>query len=384
MKKIVTIIGARPQIIKSAAISRAIKNKYSDQLKEIVVHTGQHYDENMSDVFFGEMGIPQPQYNLGVGSGSHAKQTAEMLVGIEEFLLKEEPNVILVYGDTNSTLAGATAASKLNIPIVHVEAGLRSFNKSMPEEINRIVCDHLSTLLFSPTKTGYDNLFREGFSEESKAPFHPDNPKIYHCGDIMYDNSLFFSTIADEKASVLKDHNLKPEEFFLCTIHRGNNTDNPKRLTAIFKALLEITKQHPSKEIVLPLHPRTLGCLSKNLSSSLYNTIQNESRIKIIKPVSFLNIIALEKNCSMVITDSGGLQKEAFFFQKTCVILRPETEWKEIVENGNARIVDADFNLILDAVNYYSSHPVLDYPSFYGDGKAAEFICGEICGNLIN
>lgn len=380
MKKIVTIIGARPQIIKSAAISRAVKNKYVDQLEEIVVHTGQHYDENMSDVFFEEMGIPQPHYNLGVGSGSHAKQTAEMLVGIETILLKEEPNAILVYGDTNSTLAGATAASKLNIPIVHVEAGLRSFNKSMPEEVNRIVCDHLSTLLFSPTKTGYDNLVKEGFLENTKAPFHPDNPKIYHCGDIMYDNSLYFSTIAEEKATVLKDHDLTSGEFFLCTIHRGSNTDNPEKLTAIFKAFLEITKQYPTKEIVLPLHPRTLNCIAKNLSTSLQEALKQEKRIKIIEPVSFFNIIALEKNCAMVITDSGGLQKEAFFFKKPCIILRPETEWKEIVDNGNARIVDADFDKILAAVTYYSSTPNLDYPTFYGDGTAAEFICGEIVG----
>ena len=380
MKKIVTIIGARPQIIKSAAISRAIQNEYADQLEEIVVHTGQHYDENMSDVFFGEMGIPAPNYNLGVGSGSHAKQTAEMLIGIEEILLTEKPNALLVYGDTNSTLAGATAASKLNIPIVHVEAGLRSYNKSMPEEVNRIVCDHLSTLLFSPTKTGYDNLIKEGFAPKNVAPFHPDNPKIYHCGDIMYDNSLYFSTIADKKATVLADHQLEKGNFFLCTIHRGNNTDNPERLTSIFEALMEITQKHPTKEVVLPLHPRTLGCLSKNLTPELLQKVEAESRIKIIPPVSFLNIIALEKNCELVITDSGGLQKEAFFFQKPCVILRPETEWVEIVENGNARIVDANKDKILSAVDYYLTHKELDYPQFYGDGAAAEFIVGEVLG----
>ena len=379
-KKIVTIIGARPQIIKSAAISRAIRNEYNEQLEEIVVHTGQHYDENMSEVFFGEMGIPQPNYNLGVGSGTHGRQTADMLVGIEDILLKEQPSALLVYGDTNSTLAGATAASKLSIPIVHVEAGLRSYNKSMPEEVNRIVCDHLSTLLFSPTKTGYDNLIKEGFTPKNSAPFSPDNPKIYHCGDIMYDNSLYFSTIADEKATVLADHHLEKGNFFLCTIHRGNNTDHPERLTAIFEALLEITDKHISKEIVLPLHPRTLGCLSKNLPPELLKKVEDEPRIKIIPPVSFLNIIALEKKCELVITDSGGLQKEAFFFQKPCVILRPETEWVEIVENGNARIVDANREKIIEAVDYYLASPQLDYPPFYGDGAAAEFIVGEVVG----
>lgn len=346
------------------------------------MHTGQHYDENMSEVFFDELGIPKPQYNLGVGSGSHGKQTAQMLIGIEEILEKEQPHALLVYGDTNSTLAGATAAAKMNIPVIHIEAGLRSFNKAMPEEINRVVCDHLSTLLFSPTRSGYDNLIKEGFNPENKAPFHPDNPKVYHCGDIMYDNSLYFSQLAEEKNTVLAELGLKERPFFLCTIHRGSNTDSPENLNAIFEAFLEVMKNNEDKVLILPLHPRTKNCMEKFLSNENRSAIDNNDRIKIIPPVSFLNIIALEKNCEMVITDSGGLQKEAFFFRKPCVILRPETEWVEIVENGNAKIVNADRAKIIDAINYFSTVKDLSYPQFYGDGRAAEFICKEIVENL--
>ena len=227
MIKIVTIIGARPQIIKAAALSRAIKNKFSNEIEEIIVHTGQHYDQNMSQVFFDELGIPAPNYNLGVGSGKHGEQTAKMIEGIEEILLKENPDYLVVYGDTNSTLAGAIAASKIHIPIVHIEAGLRSFNKSMPEEINRICCDHCSTMLFSPTETGYKNLINEGFNPENKKPFTIDNPGIYHCGDVMYDNSLYFGSKANSQQPTANS------QYILCTIPRNNNTDEPERLSAI-------------------------------------------------------------------------------------------------------------------------------------------------------
>ena len=213
--KIITIIGARPQIIKSAALSRAIRNKFSYQLKEVVVHTGQHYDDNMSNVFFNELEISKPNYNLNVGSGSHGKQTGMMIEGIEEILLIEKPNCVVVYGDTNSTLAGALAASKINIPVIHIEAGLRSYNKSMPEEINRIMCDHVSTLLFSPTKTGFNNLVKEGFKENSEPPYSINNPKIIHCGDVMFDNSLYFSSIAEETTAILKENNLEEEKYIL-------------------------------------------------------------------------------------------------------------------------------------------------------------------------
>ena len=382
MKKIITIIGARPQIIKSAALSRAVREKFSDKITELVVHTGQHYDQNMSAVFFEEMGIPKPSFNLGVGSGSHGRQTADMLVAIEQILISEKPDALVVYGDTNSTLAGATAAAKLHIPIVHIEAGLRSYNKKMPEEVNRVVCDHLSTLLFSPTKSGLDNLKKEGFSDTTTAPFTADNPKIYHCGDVMFDNSHYFATLADEKSTALADNKLTSGNFILSTIHRNNNTDEPDRLGAIFSAFLTVLELYPEKEIVLPLHPRTKNCMN-DLPDELQKSIKNQTRLKIIDPVSFFNIIALEKHCDMVVTDSGGLQKEAFFFEKPCVILRPETEWVEIVENGNALIADADYDKILSGIKeLYNRKNTLTYPPLYGDGKSAEFICSEIIEHL--
>ncbi len=378
MKKIVTIIGARPQIIKASALSRAISKNYSNSLTEIIVHTGQHYDHNMSAIFFDELGIPKPHYNLNVGSSSHGKQTAVMIEGLEEILIKEQPHAMVVYGDTNSTLAGAIAASKLNIPVVHIEAGLRSFNKTMPEEINRIMCDHVSTLLFSPTKAGFDNLVNEGFNPNNNAPYSFDNPNIVHSGDVMYDNSLYFSTLSDQKTTLLEDLNLTKDSFILCTIHRNHNTDDSKRLTAIFKALHHITKQH-NTTIILPLHPRTKKLMRSNIDKEVLENIKENTNIQIIEPVSFLEMIALEKNANLIITDSGGVQKEAYFFKKPCVILRPETEWVELVDNGTAIIVDADYDKIIDGTNMFlNTTSTLTFPSLFGDGKTAEYICEEI------
>ena len=381
MIKIVTIIGARPQIIKAAALSRAIKNNFSSQITEIIVHTGQHYDDNMSQVFFDELEIPLPNYNLNVGSGNHGKQTATMILAIEDVLLIEKPNAIVLYGDTNSTLAGAMAASKIHIPVIHIEAGLRSFNKSMPEEINRIMCDHVSTLLFSPTKTGFNNLIQEGFLSQTKAPYSIDNPKIYHCGDVMYDNSLFFSKISDVKTSIINDLKLKNNGFILATIHRNNNTDEPIRLNALFKSLNDISINH-QLQIVLPLHPRTSNLLDRNLSKDLAEAIRLNSNFKIISPVSFLEMLALEKNCCLVMTDSGGVQKEAFYFEKPCVILRPETEWIELLENGAALIADADENKIKFSFEQLIAKKDLSFPKLYGDGNAAVFICSEIINQI--
>src|ERR1051325_1755685 len=381
MIKIMTVIGARPQIIKAAALSRAIKNKFSSAIKEVIVHTGQHYDENMSQVFFDELGIPSPDHNLNTGSGAHGKQTAAMIVGIEELLLKEKPQCIVLYGDTNSTLAGAIAAAKIHVPVVHIEAGLRSFNKSMPEEVNRIACDHVSTLLFSPTRTGYANLLREGFKEKNDPPYTIDNPKIYHCGDVMYDNSLYFSTIAEDKTGIIKKLSLEEGQFILATIHRNNNTDDPTRLSALFKAMNSISVRDKTR-IVLPLHPRTAKLLQQNLPAQLYDEVKKNPLFSFLPPASFLEMIALEKNCKLVMTDSGGVQKEAFFFQKPCIILRPETEWPELVECGTAIITDADEKKILDAYNELSQRKGMNYAPVFGDGKAAEFICGEIMKNF--
>lgn len=377
--KIVTVIGARPQIIKAAAISRAIKQHFCEEMQEIIVHTGQHYDNNMSQVFFDELGVPQPDYNLGVGSASHGVQTARMIEGVEDILLKEKPDCLVLYGDTNSTLAGAIAASKIHVPIVHVEAGLRSFNKSMPEEINRICCDHCSTLLFSPTATGFKNLINEGFNPDNKKKYTIDNPGIYHCGDIMYDNSKYFATIADSKSQILERENLKGADYVLCTIHRDNNTDQPKRLNSIFKALLAIADK---TAVVLPLHPRTAKLLEHNLQKDVFEKVSSNKNIRLLPPASFLDMIVLERHAKMVVTDSGGVQKEAFFFQKPCLILRSETEWKEIVECGAAVITDANEQQIVKAYGDFTDNPPHNYPEFFGNGYAAEFICKEMLENF--
>jgi UDP-GlcNAc3NAcA epimerase len=381
--KLVTIIGARPQIIKAAALSRAIKNHFSDRIQEVIVHTGQHYDDNMSQVFFDELQIPRPDYNLHVGSASHGVQTARMTEGIEALLIKEQPDFIVLYGDTNSTLAGAVAAAKIHVPIVHIEAGLRSFNKSMPEEINRIVCDHCSTLLFTPTKAGLENLKREGFSIDeggvstgsTTAVPTIDNPKVYHCGDIMYDNSLHFADIAEEKTDILQRMELVGKPFILATIHRDSNTDHPERLGAIFDALIELSKEN---QIVLPLHPRTAKLLKTNLSNEKQALVFSSANIKLIPPVSFLEMIALERHAQLVMTDSGGVQKEAYFFKKPGIILRPETEWVEIVQTGNAILADADESRIMEAWQHFKNNPPTVFPEIFGDGHAAEFMLDKI------
>lgn len=381
MKKIITVIGARPQIIKAAAISRAIKNDYSDKIQEIIIHTGQHYDENMSQIFFEELEMPLPNYNLNVGSGSHGAQTAKMLEGLENIYLQEKPDAVIVYGDTNSTIAAALAASKIHIPVIHIEAGLRSFNKAMPEEINRIACDHMSTLLFTPSETGQRNLLNEGIKNEHNEAASIDNPKIYLCGDIMYDNSLYFSNVSEQKSRILKELDIATNDFILCTIHRDTNTDDKSNLNAIFRAILSIQKTSNLK-IVLPLHPRTKDKMTSSLDNTILLEITQNSNIKIIQPAGFLDIISLEKNARLIITDSGGLQKEAFFFQKPCVILREQTEWIEIVENGNALIAGANELKIITSVETLIKRTDFTYPNLYGDGKAAYFICKKITEEL--
>ena len=373
-KKIITIIGARPQIIKAAALSRAIKNSFSSQLQEVLVHTGQHYDKNMSDVFFGELGIPKPDYLLQLGGGGHGEQTGKMLIEIEKILIAERPDALLVYGDTNSTIAGSLAAVKLHIPVIHVEAGLRSFNKKMPEEINRIATDHFSTLLFSPTAAGAKNLAKEGFNLE--APENPslNGPKVVHCGDVMYDNSLHFSEVADAKSSILRTLGLKENGFILSTCHRPSNTDIPVNLRSIMEGLVALAEK-AGVPVVLPIHPRTKGRVAEQLA---HQPIRNfDQLVKIIEPVSFLDMIMLEKSSLLVCTDSGGVQKEAYFFGKPCIILREETEWVEIVEVGAAVTVGPSKEKIMAAYDQLTGSRNT-FPAIFGDGKAAEFICEEI------
>ncbi|MFN4123670.1 MAG: non-hydrolyzing UDP-N-acetylglucosamine 2-epimerase [Flavobacteriales bacterium] len=367
---IITIIGARPQIIKAAAISRSVASRHG-QVNETIVHTGQHYDHNMSQVFIDELGIAPPAINLNVGSGSHGKQTAAMLSGIEEILLDQKPHWLVIYGDTNSTLAAAVAASKIHIPIVHIEAGLRSFNKSMPEEVNRIVADHLSTLLFVPTQTGVENLKHEGFDTEFKGPYSADKPGVFLTGDLMYDNSLYYAEVAAQRSRILDDNELYKEKFVLATIHRDSNTDNPVHLNALIKTFIEITEEK-GVELVLPLHPRTRKMMEVNLTSGNQQQLSQSKLIKLIPPASFLDMIMLEKNASIIMTDSGGVQKEAYFFKKPCIILRPETEWVELLHSGTAMIADADPEKIHSAFEKLSNATDLNFDPLYGDGKAAE------------
>src|SRR5450759_4540628 len=376
--KLINIVGTIPQIIKASAISRAIREHYSDDITEIIVHTGQHYDKELSQIFFDELEINKPHYNLGVGSARHGRQTSLMISGIEDVLLKEKPDCVLLYGDTNSTLAGALAASKLHFPVIHIEAGLRSFNKTMPEELNRIMSDHSSTLLFAPTNAAFKNLMSEGFRPENSPPYTIDNPKIYLTGDIMYDNTLFFAGLADKKkAAFLEDMSLVKNKYILVTIHRDTNTDDTVRLKEILVTLKTLAEE---KDIILvmPLHPRTIVSLKTRLSN-LYDELRHCNHIKIIPPVSFLEMILLEKNCKMIITDSGGVQKESHFFKKPCIVLRKETEWIELVDNGTAKLVGADPDRIRhEFLSFMDSHANLQYPAFYGDGKTAEFILNEI------
>lgn len=384
MKKLLTIIGARPQIIKAAALNRAIRNNFSSQLNEVLVHTGQHYDHGMSDIFFDEMGIPKADYNLGIGSGNHGSQTGKMLEEIEKVIQTEQPNGLVVYGDTNSTLAGALAASKLHVSVIHIEAGLRSFNKRMPEEVNRITSDHSSTLLYSPTLSGTENLKKEGFKtlDESIQFGQADinNPYVFHCGDLMYDNTRHYAQLAESKTPFLQKHGIAKGNYALVTIHRPQNTDNPETLLSVLDSLNSLSKDF-GIQIVLPLHPRTENALS-TLEDDRLSSIQSNDNFKIIEPVGFLEMIMLEKHCRLVLTDSGGVQKEAFFMKKPCVILRPETEWTEIVDSGCATLVGSDPTRIRNGFEKYYQQPPSKFPPIFGDGKAAEFICSSIIEHL--
>ncbi len=375
--KLITIVGVRPQIITASAISRAIKTSFADRFEEVMIHTGQHYDKELSDVFFNELNLEKPKYNLNVGSAKYGRQTALMLAGIEEVLLKENPHCVMVFGDTNSTLAGALAASKLRFPVIHIEAGVRSFNKRSSEEINRVLTDHVSTLLFAPTNAAFKNLMKEGFRPENSPPYTIDNPKIFLTGDIMYDNTLFFADVAERtKASIMKSMSIAKNEYILATIHRESNTENVDRLKAIFTTLLHIAKEY-KKVIVMPLHPRTVMSLKANLDY-LYNELLTNEYIRVRPPISYLAMTFLMKNCQMVITDSVGLQKEAHFFGKPSLVLRKETEWVELVRNGTVKLVDADVQSIIDGFDHFNGDTTsLSFPAFYGDGKAAEFVLNE-------
>jgi UDP-GlcNAc3NAcA epimerase len=372
MKRILNIVGARPQFIKYYPVSRAIgiENAGSgDGIKDILVHTGQHYDYSMSKVFFDEFGIREPDYHLEVGSGCHGLQTGQVMQRTEEVLQKETPDAVIVYGDTNSTLGGALAASKLHIPVVHVEAGLRSFNKNMPEEINRIMTDHVSTLLLCPSGTAISNLREEGFKNivnngdliaEHYASFNADinHPSVINVGDVMFDVVLHASEIADKKSGVLERLGLTKKDYCLLTIHRAENTDRKE----IFEEVVGfVNRVSEGRKVIFPMHPRTKGAYEKIVKKFSPN-------VTIVEPVGYFDILTLLKNTSLAMTDSGGMQKEAFWLGVPCITLREETEWVETVESG--------WNVLYK--DYKGAHKPVNSAPHYGDGKTAERIVGLI------
>lgn len=378
------MVGARPQFIKAAALSRAIRGQFSSQLREFIVHTGQHYDADMSEVFFEELEIPKPAYHLHVGSASHGAQTGAMVSALETLFLEHKPDAVLVYGDTNSTLAGALAASKIHIPVIHVEAGLRSFNKAMPEEINRILTDHVSSLLFTPTETGLENLEREGFERPDEQPASPNHPLVFHCGDVMYDNALYFKEIASRKAGEWFDNQgLTDGGFLLSTIHRNANTDDPARLKSLLNGLMDVVADS-GLPLVLPLHPRTRKMLSQYALTDPFFADLETKGIQILPPASYLQMVLLEARAALILTDSGGVQKEAYFYQKPCVVLRPETEWVELVASGAAILADCDRERIRMAGQKLLNQAYAAPAGFYGDGESAVFIAGQMLKMLRN
>ena len=346
--KILTVVGARPQFIKAAPVSKALR---AAGQTEILVHTGQHYDYGMSQVFFEELNIPEPDFNLGVGSGSHGRQTGQMLIGLEEIMVDAKPDWVLVYGDTNSTLAGALAAVKLHLPVAHVEAGLRSFNRAMPEEHNRVLTDHCSDLLFCPTETAVNNLRREGLTSG-----------VHLVGDTMYDAVLQFSEVARQRSTILQDLELTPKLYLLATVHRPYNTDNPANLSNILTAFIEL-----GEPVIFPVHPRTRKYIEALALPGLA-----ESNVRMIEPVGYLDMLVLEQHARVILTDSGGMQKEAYFFQVPCVTLRPETEWVETVEAGWNVVVGAERERITGVMQ--SLAPSSDQSLLYGVGQAAKEI----------
>lgn len=354
--KLLTIVGARPQFIKAAAVSRVVAR--TKNLQEVMVHTGQHFDKNMSDVFFQEMEIPHPDYNLDINSMTHGAMAGRMLEEIEKVLIKEKPGIVMVYGDTNSTIAGALAARKLHIKVAHVEAGLRSFNMRMPEEINRILTDRISDLLFCPTDTAVNNLKKEGFEQYGC--------KIVKNGDVMYDTAIYYAGKSSKKSNIIKQLGLKKKPFILTTIHREENTDNRKNLQSIIEALNQINKE---AAIIFPVHPRTQNCMKKAGIVPGFTPIA---------PVGYFDMIELLKNCSLVITDSGGLQKEAFFFKKFCLTIREQTEWTELVDNGVNFIVGMEKEKIYKQFRALFKAPFTSKSVLYGKGNAAKIIAEEL------
>jgi len=360
MKKVLTILGARPQFIKAAAVSRIIGNKKPFQ--EIILHTGQHFDYNMSEIFFDEMDIPRPQYNLEINNMGHGAMTGFMIQRIEEILMEERPDIVIVYGDTNSTLAGALAASKLHIKIAHVEAGLRSFNMMMPEEINRILTDRISHLLFCPTSAAVNNLQKEGYDNF--------DAKVLQVGDIMYDAVLYYDQKSSLKSDIIHRLKLKNRGYVICTVHRQENTDIPGHLSEICSALNEINQ---FSQVILPLHPRTRKIIQNNHIHLAFNPIE---------PVGYFDMMQLLKHCSLVITDSGGMQKEAYFFNKYCITMRDQTEWTELVDHGYNQLTGCNKTEILKGYHHFTGKTIEKTTTLYGKGNASELVVESILTDI--
>lgn len=357
--KILTVVGARPQFIKAATVSRRLR--LAPGVREVLIHTGQHYDANMSDVFFQELEIPHPDLHLGIGSGSHGAQTGRMLEALDAVISEQKPDWVVVYGDTNSTAAGALAAAKLHVPVAHVEAGLRSFNRRMPEELNRIITDHLSDLLFAPTRLAVENLRAEG------RPL----AQVRLVGDVMYDAALYYGDLAEARSSILRALNVEKGGFVLATLHRAENTDDPDRLKVAVSALSEVSSAIP---VVLPLHPRTRGALARL-------SVQFGDGVRVVDPLGYLDMVMLEKNARLIVTDSGGVQKEAFFHRVPCVTLREETEWVELLDLGWNRLAPPfSVETVTDTVHAALASTPHDVESPYGDGHAADLIVDAITG----
>jgi len=377
MIKIATIIGARPQFIKAATVSRALRLSSStishSPITEVIIHTGQHFDDNMSEVFIRELEIPRPDYNLGIGGGSHGQNTGRMIEALENVLLQEKPDWVLVYGDTDSTLAGALAAAKLHLPVAHVEAGLRSYNRGMPEEINRILADQLSMILFCPTETAVKNLQNEGFPHKLSVN---TRQLLINVGDVMYDAALYYAAMSEKKSRILQILRLTSGQFVLATIHREENTEESARLAGIMEALNQIAAEIP---VIMPLHPRT----RKKLKLSDSGTVDHRfPAITFIDPLGYLDMVMLEKNAKVIITDSGGVQKEAYFHGVPCVTVRDETEWVELVEAGGNRLAGTDKEAIFRAFQEMEDRPV-ETEKLYGDGDGAGKIVSVLMSSQI-
>lgn len=379
MKKILTIVGARPQFIKAAALSRVIAAYYTEEISELILHTGQHYDANMSEVFFEELNIPKPDFQLPQIEEWNNQTRKQMIEQIREVIQKMKPDVVIVYGDTHSTLIGAEAAALENIPVAHIEAGLRSFNSEMPEEYNRVKTDQIAQFLYVPTKTGIENLKKEGLVSIAKKSKQSKPRFVIHTGDIMYDNALYYGEVAESYDYILNDLKLKKEHYVLATIHRNFNTDSIERLKSIFQGLLEIAQE---MKVVLPLHPRTAKAIANGFDDDLFDQIEDNQNLIIIEPLSFLEITCLEKNAGMIVTDSGGVQKEAYFYYKPSIILRSETEWVEIVNAKAAILTDADPQKMVNAFHHFINQPATHFPAVFGDGDAAFEIIDHLLANL--